>query len=138
MLDREFIFIEFNFDDPNWKRFPQKTHDVLGLIGNELHGNRPAKAGALTCLASSRSEKIAVSKSGLDYLAAAVQRGDNITSGEVIFYKWENRKNVIILRMNVLDVAAKLTGITAREGKYGPFWLFYRDGRPEDDNDVPF
>jgi hypothetical protein len=141
ILDREAPALPFdstfNFDDPNYHRFPQKKQEELGLTGNELACNRAAKAGALLCPASSRSEKIAVSQSGLDYLFAAVQRGDRITSGEVVFYEWDGKKNVIILRMKVVDVVAKLKGIPPREGKYGPFWLFYRDGTPEDD-DVPF
>jgi hypothetical protein len=128
----------FDFGDPNWKRFPQKKmHEELGLTGNELRGNIAAKAGALLCSASSRSEKIAVGQSGLDYLFAAVQRGDRITSGEVVFYEWDDRKQTVIIKMDVVDVVAKLKDVAPRQGKYGPFWLFYRDGTPEDD-DVPF
>jgi hypothetical protein len=130
---------EFNFGDPRWRRFPQSKHEELGLAGNELWSNKSAKAGALLCPASSRSEKIAVSESGLNYLAAAVQRGDNITSGEVVFYEWKDdcKRNAIILHMDVVDVFNRVKNITPRQGKYGPFWLFYRDGTPED-GDIPF
>ena len=129
----------FDFDDPNFRRFPQHKHDELGLSGNGLWGNRLTKQGALLCPPSSRSEKIAVSQSGLNYLLAAVERGD-ITSGEVVFHEWDDgrKKQVVTIRMDVVDVAKKLEGVAPRQGKYGPFWLFYRDGRPEDDNDIPF
>jgi hypothetical protein len=127
----------FQFGDPHYRRFSQKKQEELGLVGNDLWGNRSAKAGALLCPASNRSEKIAVSKSGLEYLAAAVERGERITSGEVVFYQSYNKSTLYILRMNVVDVVAKLKGVPPREGKYGPFWLFNRDGTPEDD-DVPF
>jgi hypothetical protein len=84
-----------------------------------------------------KSAKVAVSKAGLDYLAAAVERGEHITSGEVVFYESYNRSTLYILRMNVVDVVERLKGVAPREGKYGPFWLFYHDGTPED-SDVPF
>jgi hypothetical protein len=133
----------FNFDDPNWRRFPQKKHEELGLVGNELWSKKPAKAGALTCPVSNRSEKIAVSQSGLNYLHAAVQRGDDITSGQVVFFEWDDKKrvSVIIIRMNVVDVFNKVKDSTPRQGKqgkHGPFYLFYRDGTSEDDEEVPF
>jgi hypothetical protein len=78
MLDRnnsEFCFA-FSFADPDWHRFPQKMHEKLGLVGNELWSNKSAKAGALVCSQSSKYPEIAVAKAGLDYLFAAVQRGD--------------------------------------------------------------
>ena len=78
-----------------------------------------------------------MSKSGLDYLFAAVQRGD--ITGEIVFYEWDGRKQATIIKMDVVDVVAKLKDIPPREGKWGPFWLFYRDGTPvDDDNYVPF
>jgi hypothetical protein len=127
----------FSFTDPLWRRFPQRKHEELGLTGNDLYGNRGWRAGALLCPASSRSEKIAVSQSGLNYLSAAVERGDKITSGQVVFYERSGNYNIVILHMNVTDVVNKLDGIPPRDGKYGPFWLFYRDGTPEE-SDVPF
>jgi hypothetical protein len=127
----------FSFDDPHWRRFPQRKHDELGLVGNELWGNKSAKRGALVCPPSNKSEKIAVSEAGLNYLVAAVQRGD-ITSGEVVFYEFVDRKQVVTVRMDVLDVFAKVKDVAPRQGKYGPFWLFYKDGTPEDDDDIPF
>jgi hypothetical protein len=131
--------IAFSFDDPNWRRFPRSQCEKLGLVTNELYHNKSAKAGALVCSASSRSEKIAVSESVLNYLAAAVQCGDNITSGQVVFSEyWEKGRSAIIIHMDVVDVVAKLKGIAPREGKYGPFFLFYRDGTPEDAEEAPF
>jgi hypothetical protein len=129
----------FRFGDPNWRRFPQKKQEEIGLAGNELWSNKSVQAGALICPASNRSEKIAVSESGLKYLATAVEHGDNITSGEVVFSGWDDKRhlNYIITSMDVVEVVTKLKGIVPRDGKYGPFWLFYRDGTPEDD-DVPF
>jgi hypothetical protein len=136
MIDND---IAFSFDDPAWRRFPRSQSDKLGLVANELWNNKSAKAGALVCSASSRSEKIAVSQSGLNYLAAAVERGDNITSGQVVFSEyWEKGRSAIIMHMDVADVVAKLKGILPREGKYGPFWLFYRDGTPEEEDAPPF
>jgi hypothetical protein len=128
----------FRFNDANWRRFPPKKHEELGLSGNELYGNRFAKAGALVCPASSRSEKIAVSQSGLNYLYDAVQRGGSITSGQVIFSGWDDKRHItyIIIKMDVIDAFNKVKDITPRQGKYGPFWLFYWDGTPEDDDDV--
>jgi hypothetical protein len=129
----------FQFADHDWRRFPQSKHEELGLTGNDLWCNRGWRSGALLCSASSRSDKIAVSKTGLDYLAAAVERGDKITSGEVVLYEWRDdcKRNIIILQMDIGDVVDKVKNITPRDGKYGPFWLFYRDGTPED-GDVPF
>jgi hypothetical protein len=131
--------IAFSFSDPNWRHFPRSQSDKLGLVANELYYNKSAKAGALVCSASSRSEKIAVSQSGLNYLAAAVERGDSITSGQVVFSEyWEKGRSAIIIHMDVADVVAKLKGIAPREGKYGPFFLFYRDGTPEEAEEAPF
>jgi hypothetical protein len=131
--------IAFSFSDPAWRRFPRSQSDKLGLVANELWSNKSAKAGALVCSVSNRSEKIAVSESALNYLAAAVQRGDNITSGQVVFVEfWDKGKSAIIIHMDVADVVAKLKGILPREGKYGPFWLFYRDGTPEEAEEAPF
>jgi hypothetical protein len=132
----EFCFA-FSFDDPRWKRFPQKTHDELGLVGNELFGNKSGKAGALVCSPSNKYPEVAVSKTGLDYLAAALQRGD-ITSGEVVFYEWEGRKRVIVETLNVVDVVAALKNTPPREGRFGQYWWFNRDGTPYEDGDVPF
>jgi hypothetical protein len=130
----------FNFGDQNWRRFPQKKQEELGCTGNDLWNNKSAGAGALICPTSNRSDKIAVSQSGLEYLFAAVQRGDHITSGKVVFTHWDDKRHYssILISMDVTDVYNKIKGVEPRQGKYGPFWLFYRDGTPEGDEDAPF
>jgi hypothetical protein len=129
----------FSFRDPSWRRFPQKKREEIGLAGNDLWGNKSIPAGALTCPASDRSDKFAVSQAGLNYLYEAVQRGEAITSGEVVLSGWDDKRhiNYIILCMDVVEIFDKLKDIPPRQGKYGPFWLVYRDGTPEDEN-VPF
>ena len=58
--------------DGKWLRFPQKTHDQLGLVGNDLYYHGDVKIGALVPKLGTRFPEIAVSASGLEYLHAAV------------------------------------------------------------------
>jgi hypothetical protein len=136
-VDNNELCFAFSFDEPNWRRFPQKKHEELGLVGNELWGNKSAKAGALVCSPSSKYPEIAVSQSGLEYLNAALQRGA-ITWGVVVFYKWNGRKRDIIESLDVIDVATKLKNIPPRDGRFGSYWWWNQNGTPYEDDDVPF
>ena len=120
---------EFSLDG-RWLRFPQKTHDELGLVGNELYFHSDAKIGALVAKLGTRFPEIAVSQSGLEYLHTAVLRGDKITSGRLVLGKWEGAHFVVIEEIPVGDVVAAVKGIPPKDGQFGPYWWFNQDGTP--------
>jgi hypothetical protein len=122
--------IPFSFEDRAWQRFPQKTHDQLRLASNDLYHHSAAKIGALVAKGAKYAE-IAVSKSGLDYLWAAV-RGGKISRGIVALARREDGgRPVVTKEMDVADVVESVKDIPPREGDWGQYWWFYADGTPQ-------
>jgi hypothetical protein len=124
--------IPFSMMDSGWRRFPQKTHEQLGLATNDLYYHGEAKQGALVAKLGSRYLEIAVSANGLNYLHAAVLGGDKITSGMLVLAKWEGTQFIVIVEIPIIEVIEMLKDIPPKEGPYGPYWWFNQDGTPHD------
>jgi hypothetical protein len=127
----------FDFDDRAWRRFPQRTHDELKLVTNDLYYHSDAKVGALVAKGGKYPE-IAVSTKGLDYLCAAVQRGDKIASGVVVLARRDEvGRPFVVKEMAVADVKEAVKNIAPRNGQYGFYWWFYSDGTPQPSQSTP-
>jgi hypothetical protein len=121
--------ILFSFETREWRRFPQKTHDALGLASNHLYQHTDTNIGALVAMRGKYAE-FAVSKAGLDYVWSAVSEGRSPDGIIVLAYR-DGGGYVEVKQMDITDVMESIKGIPARLGEWGDYWWFNADGTPQ-------
>jgi hypothetical protein len=119
----------FSFENREWRRFPQKTHDALGLASNHLYQHVDTNIGALVTMRGKYAE-FAVSASGLKYLSTAVSEGRTPDGIVVLAYR-DGGEYVVVRQMDIADVMESLKGIPPRLGEWGEYWWFYSNGSPQ-------
>ena len=108
----------FSFADPAWRPFPREKQRELNLASCELWQNSATKSGALVCRKANKYPQYPLSKSGLDYLLAAVRAG-KLESGWVVLAGWEGSQRIPINILYVLDVVETLKDITPTKDRSG-------------------
>jgi hypothetical protein len=119
----------FSFENREWRRLPQKTHDALRLASNHLYSHTDTNIGALVAMRGKYAE-FAVSKAGLDYLWKAVSEG-RTPEGKVVLAYRDGGGYVVVREMNVDDVLESLKVVPPRVREWGEYWWFYSNGSPQ-------
>jgi hypothetical protein len=121
-----------DLNNGNWRQFKDERTKALGVWPNQLWRN--GEAGALVVMKSSTYAEYALSKSGLDYMLAALQAG-RISTGSIALANWQAGKLTIVATKPAHEVAAAVEGITPRNGdRLGPYWWMKADLTPDGAN----
>jgi hypothetical protein len=119
----------FSFENREWRRLPQKTHDALRLASNHIYQHADTNIGALVAMRGKYAE-FAVAKAGLDYLWSAVSEG-RTPEGKVVLAYRDGGGYVVVREMDIADVMESIKDIPARMGEWGDYWWFYSNGTPQ-------
>jgi hypothetical protein len=112
--------LSFSPTNTEWRPYPPKILDKLGITPNKLYFNESTAVGVLAAKSSGKYAEYAVSKAGLDYLHSAVTEG-RISEGWVVLHTgWS-----IEAKKPIGEVMALLEGVAPRtDGAFGAYFWF--------------
>jgi hypothetical protein len=135
--------MSFSFTDPNWRPSYPEDLTTLASNSNQHWYNAVTNEGALTVLQNSQyPDSFALSKTALDRLHVGLQ-DEKITAGYVVFSYWKGGKRMVLKDIPVLEVVSSLEGIAPRNGRFGEYWWFGGNGKPQEprplrDHEMPY